>query len=260
MALPNDKREKYLQKLNDWSSLGSISLKTTESLIGTLNHACLVIPHGRSHLASLYAFCASFPVNTSHFLRHRPHKAVREDVEWWKSTLSKEWCGINIVRPPEPLDDELFVNVSTSWGVGLVLNNKWLAWPLKSGWKSDGRDIGWAEMIAINLAVKTLITAGYTGCHIILKSDNTGVVGALAAGYSRSTQQNFILRHIVDSFQMHNIWLTIKWVPTDLNIADRPSRGNFPSRSLLFPFPPAVPPYLKEFIRFPIRHNKITSM
>lgn len=92
----------------------------------------------------------------------------------------------------------------------MVLNNKWLAWPLKVGWKSDGRDIGWAEMVAINLAVKTLVNAGYANCHVILKSDNMGVVDALAAGYSRSNQQNFILRHIVEPFQVQNIWLTIK--------------------------------------------------
>ncbi|CAL1715691.1 unnamed protein product [Somion occarium] len=43
----------------------------------------------------------------------------------------------------------LFVDASTSWGIGLVANGKWLAWQLKPGWKSDGRDIGWAEMVAI---------------------------------------------------------------------------------------------------------------
>lgn len=154
---------------------------------------------------------------------------------------------------------DLFVDASTLWGIGLVLDDKWLAWPLKVGWKSDGRDIGWAEMVAVDLAVKTLIKASYTNCHIILKSDNTGVVGALTAGCSRSIQQNFILRHIVDFFQAHNIWLTIQWVSTGSNKADGPSRGVFPPKSLLFPFPPPVPAYLKDYVCHAVRHNEVVD-
>ena len=40
-------------------------------------------------------------------------------------------------------------------------------------------------MAAVNLAVKSMISAGLSNCHIIIKSDNVGVVGALAAGRSQ---------------------------------------------------------------------------
>lgn len=133
VTLPNDKWEKYLLKLKEWSQLSSVSLRTTKSLIGTLNHICLVIPQGHSHLPALYAFWASFSINASRFLKHQPHKAVTDEIEWWKATLSKEWCSIKIKQPPKPTTDNFFVDASTSWGIGLVINDEWLAWPLKVG-------------------------------------------------------------------------------------------------------------------------------
>lgn len=58
-------------------------------------------------------------------------------------------------------------------------------------------------MVVVDLAVQTLIKAGFIDCHIILQSDNLVVVSTLSAGYSWSAQQNFILYHIVDCFQTH---------------------------------------------------------
>lgn len=58
VELPEKKHYKYLNKLNEWSRTCRVSLKMTESLIGTLNHVCLVLPVGRSHLPSLFAFRA----------------------------------------------------------------------------------------------------------------------------------------------------------------------------------------------------------
>jgi hypothetical protein len=100
---------------------------------------------------------------------------------------------MKIKRPPEPLDSKLYVDVSSGWGIGLILDSKWLAWQFKDGWKSEGCEIDWAEMVAVELAVRTLIAGRFTGCHIIIRSNNKGVVGALKVGRSRGTQQNTVL-------------------------------------------------------------------
>ena len=107
----------------------------------------------------------------------------------------------------------------------MILDGKWLAWQLKDGWKSEGREIGWAEMVAVKLAVRTLITGRFAKCHIIVHSDNKGVVGALEAGRSRGTQQNMILREIVGLIQDRDLWISTTWIPTSENLADDPSRG-----------------------------------
>jgi len=46
-----------------------------------------------------------------------------------------------------------WVDASTDWGIGMVIGSQWVAWKLVHGWKLDGRDIGWAESIALELAI-----------------------------------------------------------------------------------------------------------
>src|SRR5882724_10900925 len=47
----------------------------------------------------------------------------------------------------------VWVNVSTDWGIGIMLGHLWATWRLKPSWKIDGHDIGWAESIALELAI-----------------------------------------------------------------------------------------------------------
>jgi hypothetical protein len=88
---------------------------------------------------------------------------------------------------------EIFVDASTSWGIGFIMDGRWLAWPLIPSWKSDDRDIGWAEMIAVELALCAIITAGIQNAHLIFHSNNSGVVGTMKVAMSCNYQQNSIL-------------------------------------------------------------------
>jgi hypothetical protein len=136
-----------------------------------------------------------------------------------------------------------------------VLDGRWLAWQFKSGWKSEGREIGWAEMVAIELALCTLIVGGFKKCHIIIRSDNQGVVGALKAGRSRGTQQNLILCEVVKLIQDNELWISTTWIPTSENLADDPSRGVFPSRNLLYAFPPKLPIHLFNYLEKAVNYH-----
>ena len=111
---------------------------------------------------------------------------------------------------------------------------KWLTWEFKNEWRTDGREIGWAEMVAIELATWTLITANFKNCHITDRSDNQGIVGALKAGRLRGTQQNLILCEIVKLLQDNDLWNSTAWVSTSENSADGPSQGVFPRKSHYF--------------------------
>ena len=56
VELPEKKKRKYADRIASWT-LGSLhTVKEAEKIIGTLNHICLAIPEGRSHLVSLYKF------------------------------------------------------------------------------------------------------------------------------------------------------------------------------------------------------------
>jgi hypothetical protein len=54
VALPLAKREKYLQKLENWTHSAQVSRKETENVVGTLNHCTYVVTQGCSQLVSLY--------------------------------------------------------------------------------------------------------------------------------------------------------------------------------------------------------------
>ena len=123
----------------------------TERLIGTLNHVCLVVPEGHSQLVSLYKFHSGFKINHASEVRHKLSFQVADDIEWWRCHLQDKFVEMRIMCPPKPLDTKLFVDASTEWGIGLTLNGKWLAWQMKDGWNSEGHDISWAEMVAVEL-------------------------------------------------------------------------------------------------------------
>jgi hypothetical protein len=182
---------------------------------------------------------------------------VAEDMAWWRLCLHEEFVGMKIVFPPEPLGNKVFVDASTSWGIGMILDDKWLAWQFKEGWQIEGYEIGWAEMVAVELAVHTLIAGNFRNCHIRVQSDNQGVVGALKAGRSRGTNQNMILHEIVKPIQNHDLWISTTWVPTLENPADGPSRGSFLGKDSLCSHPPALPAHLTRFIQRPVDYHDI---
>ncbi|KAF5329920.1 hypothetical protein D9758_018645 [Tetrapyrgos nigripes] len=114
---------------------------------------------------------------------------MKEDLEWWLEQLQLLFLGLHIIKPPAiDTSISLYVDTSTLWGIGLILNNKWLAWQFKEGWQGDGQHIGWAEMFAIKLAILTLISSRIHHTHIRIYSDNQGVVRALHACYSRGKE------------------------------------------------------------------------
>ncbi len=224
-----------------------ILLEDTESIIGTLNHVCLMVPHGRTRMPTLYRFRSSFKTKEM-YIKHTVSHSLQEDMAWWKETLAQDFVGVKIKMPTEPLNTILMVDASMSWGIGLILDDRWLAWELLPGWKTEGREIGWAEMVAIDLTIQTLIAKGLRNCHLIIRSDNQGVVGALKAGYSRGQAQNQILHHIIGLMQEFNIWITTTWISTKENLTDEPSRGIFRPRNRLLQYVPKILDYLKQYV------------
>ncbi len=70
-------------------------------------------------------------------------------------------------------------------GIGVVVNGKWDAWSLCPGWKSEGRNIGWLEALAVEFLVYILEANDLRDVTIPAHSDNQGVIGAFEKGRSR---------------------------------------------------------------------------
>lgn len=99
---------------------------------------------------------------------------------------------LHLKKLPLPSSQLIFVKMSTSWGIGLVVNGEWNTWCFLSVWKSEGRDIGWADMIAVEIVTGAIIAIGFSDVHLVINSDNMGVVGALKAGQSCNSWQNLV--------------------------------------------------------------------
>jgi hypothetical protein len=257
IQVPEKKKTKYLGKLAEWIEGYAPTLEEVESLAGTLQHVCLAVPEGRSRLPSFWRFKKSFGRSTCpRFVKIKLPAYLLKDIEWWQGYLSNPFCGSKVIAPATPSELSVYVDASTSWGIGIIVNGSWFAWELIGDWRAlsqsdveDRRSIGWAEMVAVELATLYLIAAGWGGHHLIINSDNMGVVGALLGGRSRNAEQNAALCRIVESMLSSSMWITPVYVNTLANPADGPSRGVFDRMSHMLPNIVKIPLPLQPFLR-----------
>ena len=78
------------------------------------------------------------------------------DLLWWRAILSETRIGHSLL-PPLHWDPDVWVDASTSWGIGLLVKGWWAAWKLSDRWNEAGHDIGWAEMIAMELTLLWMV-------------------------------------------------------------------------------------------------------
>jgi hypothetical protein len=153
-------------------------------------------------------------------------------------------------------EDKIFVDASMSWGIRLTYRGRWLVWKYKEGWFSEGRCIGRGEMVAIELALRTLVASKVSKAHLHLRLDNKGVIGVLAAGKLYNAQENTILQQILCLYHEHEIWFT--YTPSKENPVDLMSQGEFPSKWQLIGSPPKIPFHLHPFINHSIQAKDLT--
>lgn len=242
VEIPAEKRTKYLTRLSQWSQQGTVNLRDTQAILGTLIHCALAIPEGKPHLSGLISFGATFSSDyADRFTRRAISCRARDDVQWWIDRLTRGPFGSSLRSPPAPLNIRVHSDASTSFGIGVVIGDEWCAWKLLHGWRTEGRGIGWAEAVGVELALERLITTGVRDTSVTFHCDNQGVVLAWKAGRSRSEPQNQVIARIAARAAEHDIWVNLQYVNTKENVADSPSRGlppSFPShKPLTFPTP-----------------------
>jgi hypothetical protein len=146
-------------------------------------------------------------------------------MNWWCTMLSAPHICLPLKGAPPVSNIHIFVDTSTSWGIGFVMNGKWLVWPFHDGTidLEHGHNIGWAEFMAIELALLALIQSGAQKIMFTLHSDNRSVVDAFKGRRSCSPLQNMTLHRILLLFHEFDISFITTWVPSKENLADGPS-------------------------------------
>ena len=151
------------------------------------------------------------------------------------------------MKPPPVSLIKFWVDASSSWGISIVFNGEWSAWKFSPGWNKDRRNIGWAEIFAIELGLLFSIHKGFSDSHFLIKSDNQGVIHAIEGGKSRSPLQNSVLQCITTLLSQQRLWISSLYVPSLDNLADPPSRG-LPAIGRLKAPPFLLPSYLLSFL------------
>ena len=236
--LPEEKKVKYLAAIAEWRGKRAHNLIETQQLHGKLVHAALVIPAGRAHLTSLEAMLSSF--NNRPFRPHTPPRGTPDDLSWWQRQLRRASIAITIPKPQPLIEHAAYSDASSGFGVAITVGARWRAWRLAPGWKSQGRDIQWAEAVGFELLTICIFALSSEGDHVVVHGDNRAVVEGWWKGCSANGPTNKIFRRILQLEEDCNRTVHTRYVPSAQNPADPPSRGDYPPRSLLLG-PVAVP-------------------
>jgi hypothetical protein len=131
VSLPDEKRLKFLNRVRIFLNLFSArrcTLKDVERIHGSLCHVAFVYVEGCSRLPSLSNFAASFKGNE--LIQRYPSRSMLTDLRWWEEELCKPSFHREL-RPRGDIQDlGLYVDASTSWGVGIVVQGHWAAFKL----------------------------------------------------------------------------------------------------------------------------------
>ena len=258
VALPEKKRIAYLDVVSSLQASDDVSLKDLRSLCGKLAHCAAVKPHGRSKLRSLY------DLKTRMEAAPRPHPLMKwhwessqsSALRWWFEELNKPNTRMKLCSHPRPNSPlKLYCDASTSFGIGIVIDDMYESFQFEDGWESAGgisRSIGWAESAAVEILIyyALRLPGGVDeNTHLEVFSDNSGVVGSWAKRSSRNPDHNEILGRIITSLLAKGCFLTVTHVSTHDNPADLPSRGkHLPSyrRTTFAGFPPQLAGLLRR--------------
>ncbi|KAF7311173.1 hypothetical protein MKEN_01018500 [Mycena kentingensis (nom. inval.)] len=230
VSLPESKRLKYLHRVVTFLEKNLVSLKEIQQVHGTLVHVTFVFRDGASRLPPISKSMHRYYKNE--FKKWHIPESARNALLWWCDRLNDPHAYRALVPLPPLTDLRIFVDASTSWGVGVIIGDRWYAMRLRPDWRlKDTRDICWLEAAALEILFLFLIQLGHTNSHLLIHSDNYGAIGAHDKGRSTNPELNLCVRRSSESLLVHNIVPHLVYVPSAENPADKISRGILPPPS-----------------------------
>ena len=174
VAISVENKFKYLRAIEEWKRKLTHALAEVQKLYGKLLHASLVVPAGCAYLTNLEAILSGF--NSSPFVPHTPPCSTPEDLRWWARRLQSPALSRSIPGPVPLMDCNAYSDASSGFGISIMIGDRWHAWHLLPGWKSDGHNIRWAEAIGFKLLTLFIISSSNNSTHFKVYGDNKGVV------------------------------------------------------------------------------------
>ena len=230
VSLPPEKRLKFAEQVRLFIShykCKKCPLRKVDKIHGSLCHVAFVYIEGRSRLPSLSNFAASFK-GDEHIHRFPPRSMI-SDLKWWLDVLADKPTFVRPLHPIGPLQDlGIYVDASTSWGIGILIDHRWAAFHLLDGWKIPGRDICWLESIAIELLFYFLEAMNVSYTNLLIHSDSQGAIGAFEKGRCPNWHINLAIRRSFPILARTSIHPSFTYIESASNPVDPISRGLFP--------------------------------
>ena len=240
--LPSDKVERIRTSLACFQGKKSCTLKELQSLIGTLNFACKVVPPGRPFLQRMIELTR----NVS-----QPHHHIKlssgffKDLTMWQIFISN-WNGANFFLPTLWVDSDsllLHTDASGSLGFGGIFGSKWFqgSWQTNQQLGQPGISIAWQELFALVVACH-LWGEAFSNQRIIFYCDNESVVNIVNSKRSRIPRVMDLVRHLTLLTLKYNFYLKVRHIEGKRNeIADSISRFQMARFRQLAPYADPVP-------------------
>ena len=223
--LPPDKLNRLSIELDAWHIKKSATLQELQSLMGTLNFACKVIPPGRAFLQRIINLTRVVPKPHHHI---RLTNGFREDVKMWQNFL-KDWNGTSLFLNPcweNSAELSLYTDVSGTLGFGGIFRNQWFPgkWLPHQTLDTKNISIDWQELYAIVVACYIWASV-WAQKRIIFYCDNQAVVSIINSKRSKSPRIMDLVRALTLKTMKYNFYFKAVHVPGHSNdIADSISR------------------------------------
>lgn len=217
-SLPLTKQLAVKQKLIRVLNHEKSTLKELQSLIGSLNFASIVVPHGRLRFRRLLAHSNSL-LDKNPLHHFTIPMTTRRDLTWWLSH-----CHRNSELHIAPVSHFLSTDASGS-GWGAQLDNQ----ALSGFWCQNEQSLhsNEKEMLAVLKVLQSQCQL-LKNCTISIQSDNKTVLSYLRnEGGTKSKKLMKLTYKVFHLLQRYNIRLSLHHLPGRYNVeADRLSRGS----------------------------------
>lgn len=225
--LPADKVAKLVGQIEDCLSRDRVRLQRVQSVLGSFNFACRIIPMGRVFCRKLERSTAG--VSSPHHTI-RLSKELKADLRMWLLFLRSFNSELLWPRAPEPNSVlQLFTDAAGSTGFGAFFQGDWCVgrWPQDWLDRGLGTNMLLLELFPIIVAVE-LWAARLANHSIVFWCDNLGVVQAINNQRGSSLQTLRLLRYLVFRCLQFNVSFTARHVPgVENGVADALSRFDF---------------------------------
>ena len=195
-------------------------------------HNTFVIWQGLSQLPGIQRCIQGFP--NAHYRNRSLSPGAHSNLVWWERTLAQPGAFRTLVDRGRAVNRGISVDASKEFGIGLRVHDAYLAWRwLPGALGQGGRDIGGAEAIGLEFALRYLRCIGVHGERTRVLGDNTSTIGAFNRGRGRNVWTNESVRRAWEVQEDIDGELEVVYVRSAENPADTVSRGDFRGLSSL---------------------------